>query len=107
LGDYTYFVESTIGAAYDTVHVSQRDTLDINGLKCQTTDLYASIRAEETPLEVYYHLAVFESESHFYQLIAWTHRNGLQAFRAAALEMDRTFHELPFTETHIQTAAAD
>lgn len=106
LGDYVYFVESTIGDAYDTVHVSERDTLEINGLKCQTTDLYAAIASASAPLEVYYHLAVFESETTFYQLVGWTHRDRQQAFRNAARQMDATFQELPARDARLQTAAA-
>ncbi|HEX2900744.1 MAG TPA: hypothetical protein VHS96_13560 [Bacteroidia bacterium] len=106
LGDYAYFVESTIGGAFDTVHVSQRDTLEINGLQCHTADLYAAVISEEAPLEVYYHLTVFEAEDRFYQLIGWTDRDRQSTYRAAAEAMDRTFRVCGSTASQTQTALA-
>lgn len=106
LGDYANFVENTIGSAFDTMHVSQRDTLEINGMRCHTADLYAAITDEQSPLEVYYHLSIFESKSHFYQLIGWSQRNRQEVFRAAALEMDHSFHELNGNLAQHQTVSA-
>ena len=94
LGDYANFVENTIGSAFDTMHVSQRDTMEINGLRCQTSDLYAAITEGPAPLEVYYHLSVFESDNHFYQLIGWSRRDRQTAFSEAAREIDHSFQEL-------------
>jgi hypothetical protein len=106
LADYADFVETTVGQAFDTMHVSQRDTLEINGLQCQTAHLYAAIDSEEAPMEVYYHLAVFESMDHFYQLIGWTHRDRQSTLRAAAEEMAHSFHELATDANELQTASA-
>jgi hypothetical protein len=94
LGDYASFVENTIGSAFDTVHVSQRDTMEVNGLLCQTSDLYAAIVDESAPLEVYYHLSIFESDDHFYQLIGWSRRDRQAVFSEAAREIDGSFQEL-------------
>jgi hypothetical protein len=107
LADYAYFVESTVGGAYDTIHISQRDTLEINGLQCHTADVYVALQAEEAQLEVYYHIAVFESPTHFYQLIGWTNRERQGLFRDAARTMDLTFRELPEDMIRIQTASLD
>lgn len=106
LADYADFVETTVGQGFDTMHVSQRDTMEINGLKCQTADLYAAIASEEAPMEVYYHLAVFESMDHFYQLVEWTHRDRQSTLRAAAEEMEHSFHEFATDATESQTATA-
>ena len=94
LADYANFVENTIGSAFDTMNVSQRDTMLVNGLRCQTSDLYVAIVNEQAPLEVYYHISVFESNDHFYQLIGWSRRDRQEAFRAAAEDIDQSFHEL-------------
>ena len=76
------------------MNVSQRDTMLVNGLRCQTSDLYVAIVNEQAPLEVYYHISVFESNDHFYQLIGWSRRDRQEAFRAAAEDIDQSFHEL-------------
>lgn len=94
LGDYADFVETTIGSAFDTMHVSQRDTLEINGMQCHSIDFFAAVTAEQAPLEVYYHLSIFESESHFYQLIGWTYRDRQEAFAETVREIEHSFHEL-------------
>jgi hypothetical protein len=94
LADYASFVENTIGSAFDTLHVAARDTMEVNGLRCQTADLYASITDPQSPLEVYYHLSVFESQDHFYQLIGWSRRDRQEAFHVAAVDIDQSFHEL-------------
>jgi hypothetical protein len=107
LGDYAYFVESTIGGAYDTIHISNRDTLEVNGLNCHTADLYVALASDTAPMEVYYHLAVFESQTHFYQLIGWTNRERQGLFRDAARNMDLTFREVPQEIIRIQTASND
>ncbi len=106
LGDYAHFVETTIGSAFDTVHVSERDTLAINGMQCQTADMYVAVTDEQSPMEVYYHLSVFESNSHFYQLIGWSHRDRQSVFRAAAVAMDQSFHECGDALEHGHTASA-
>jgi hypothetical protein len=106
LADYASFVENTIGSAYDTIHVSGRDTLEVNGLRCQTADMIAAVDDGQSALEVYYHLSVFESDSHFYQLIGWTRRECQSVFQAAAHEMDLSFHELSAALVQDQTASA-
>ena len=105
LGDYANFVENTIATAFDTVNVSHRDTLEVNGLHCQTVDMFAAVVNENAPLEVYYHISVFESDDRFYQLIGWTHRERQAVFGAAAKEMDCSFHELPGQLAEKQTAS--
>ncbi len=106
LGDYANFVENTIATAFDTVNVSHRDTLEVNGLHCQTVDMFAAVVSERAPLEVYYHISVFESADRFYQLIGWTHRERQAVFGEAAKEIDCSFHELPDRLVNQQTASS-
>lgn len=106
LADYTEFVENNIGGAFDSMLVLQRDTLIINGIQCQTTDMYTFVRSDEAPLEVYYHLAVFESEDQFYQLIGWTEKHYESVFQAAATAIDRSFQECSDSKVESQTASA-
>ncbi|MFN8393441.1 MAG: hypothetical protein U0176_02065 [Bacteroidia bacterium] len=104
LGDYAYFVESTLAAGYDTAYVSNRDTLEVNGLPCQTAELYAMQMRDGDSVQVYYHLAVYEGTDHFYQLIGWTHRERQPLLSAIAPSVDRSFQEFPGGSKEGQTA---
>ena len=106
LSDYADFVETTVGGAFDTVVVHQRDTLLINGIHCQTVDFNAAVMSDESPLEVYYHLAVFEAEDQFYQLIGWSERDRQSAFRDAVLAMEQSFQVCGNPSGQFQTASA-
>lgn len=105
LADYADFTETTISDAFDTVRVTGRSTFENNGLQCQTVDFFAAVNGPEEPLEVYYHIAVFEGQDKFYQLICWTTQSQEEELLAAAKEMECSFHELG-SEHGRQTASA-
>lgn len=94
LADYAHFMESTIGMGYDTSHVTKRDTFELNGYQYQTSNMYASIRGEEAPLEVYYHLTAIETEERFYQIIGWSRRKNAEKMRVAMRSIAQSFQEL-------------
>lgn len=107
LSDYAYFMQSTIAKGYDTIHVSERDTFEHNNLHFQSIDMYASIFAKESPLEVYYRMSAIETEERFYQLIGWSRRKKTDELREAMLEMEKSFQELlPESPNRVQQASA-
>ena len=48
LADYSNFVETTVGGVYDSMLVTARDTLMVNGIRCQTADLLTYIQSDPT-----------------------------------------------------------
>lgn len=104
LGDYAYFVESTLAEAYDTAYIGSRDTFQVNGLTCQTAEMYAEQMREGNPVQVYYHLAIYEGTDQFYQLIGWTHMDRQPLLSAVAPAVDRSFQEFPGGSKPDQTA---
>ncbi len=106
LADYAHFLETTMEMGYDTSHVSQRDTFELNNYQFQTSDMYASIRAEDAPLEVYYHLTAIETKERFYQIIGWSRRSKASKMRAAMLDIEQSFTELLSIPRETQQASA-
>ena len=106
LADYSDFVETTVGGVYDSMLVTARDTLMVNGIRCQTADLLTYIQSDEAPLEVYYRLAVFESENRFYQLIGWTQADQRPTLMAASQAIEQSFQECSDSKVESQTASA-
>jgi|GEM_PF-2322531 len=94
LEDYSHFVTRTVSDGLDTANVSATTSQSVNGLSCISTDLFGAMTSNEEPLEVYYRLMVMESQSNFYQVIAWTARSRYESFRPIADEIECSFREL-------------
>ena len=94
LEDYSHFVTRTVSQGLDTVNVTTSTSHQVNGLSCISTDLFGAMTATEKPLEVYYRLMVLESQSNFYQLIAWSARSRYNKFNPIADEIECSFREL-------------
>ncbi|MFM2377000.1 MAG: hypothetical protein RLZZ165_2097 [Bacteroidota bacterium] len=107
LGDYAYFAESTLRNVFDRVSVCHRDSLVVNGLPCQTADFFVTVDDEDEPLEVYYHLSIFEGRDRFYQLIAWSPRRQGVIWNQAMKSVDQSFCELQQAEDVLRTASAE
>lgn len=99
LEDYAYFVQRTVSGGLDTTNVNIGAPQTVNGMQSLSVDLFGALTSGDEPLEVYYRLAVYESESHFYQLIAWTTRDNYQRFRNIVTDMECSFRELREVET--------
>ncbi len=94
LEDYSHFVTRIVTRGLDTASVSSVTSHEINGLSCISTDLFGAIKIKEKLLEVYYRLMVLESQSNFYQLIAWSNRSRYRQFHSIADEIECSFREL-------------
>lgn len=64
---YTFIKESILGSVQDAEIASERSN-EVNGLKTLTCEINGTYAGQK----VFYIFSVFESDTHFYQLLGWT-----------------------------------
>lgn len=68
---YFRFVERTVFEHADSIFVQSEVELKRNGLSCKMSDYYAHIKHFDDEYEVFYRIAIYESDTHFFQFVIW------------------------------------
>lgn len=95
LEEYAHFSYRTLAEEMDTVLAYLQYPSQVNGLDCIILQVEGIKTQGGKPSGIYYHAAVYESETHFYQLIAWTRPEDAQVLQAGMQKSYCTFQELP------------
>ena len=95
LEEYAHFSYRTLAEGMDTVVKSLQYPSQVNGLDCIIMQMEGLQTREGKSSGIYYHTAVYESETHFYQLIAWTRPDEAQQLQSDLAQSYCTFKELP------------
>lgn len=95
LEEYAHFSYRTLAEGMDTVVKSLRYPSQVNGLDCIMMQVEGLQTRGGEQTGIYYQAAVYESESHFYQLIAWARPDDAPQLQAGMQQSYCTFKELP------------
>lgn len=68
---YFRFVEQTVFEHADSTFIQSEVEFDRNDLSCKMADYYAHIKHFDDEYEVFYRIAIYESETHFFQFVIW------------------------------------
>lgn len=72
LKSYYEFVENTVFARADSIQLlSQQMFTTDQGIKVQLGDYYVNSQQWSSPYQLFYRIAVYESEAYFFQLVTW------------------------------------
>ncbi len=68
---YFRFVERTVFEHADSTFEQSEVTFKRDGLNCKVADYYAHIRHFDDEYEVFYRIAIYETDTHFFQFVIW------------------------------------
>ena len=68
---YFRFVERTVFEPADSSFQMSSEKYEQNGLRIQTGDYYAKVPYRQQDYDLFYHIAVYEGKSYYFQLVIW------------------------------------
>ena len=68
---YFRFVEQTVFEQADSTFIQSESEFKRDGISCKIADYFAHIRHFDDEYEVFYRIAIYETETHFFQFVIW------------------------------------